>query len=125
MDIIKQLAGEFTLQQWQVENTVKLLDEGCTVPFIARYRKEQHGTLDDQVIREISERVEYLRNLEKRRNDVSASIEALEKMTPEIEAALSKAVTLAEIEDIYRPYKPKRKTRASVAREKGSSHLQT
>ena len=121
MDIINQITNEFSLQRWQVENTVKLIDEGNTIPFIARYRKEQHGTLDDQVLREISERLEYLRNLEKRREDVFAAIEALEAMTPEIEEALKKAATLAEIEDIYRPYKPKRKTRASVAREKVSS----
>ncbi len=123
MDIINQITNEFSLQRWQVENTVKLIDEGNTIPFIARYRKEQHGTLDDQVLREISERLEYLRNLEKRREDVFASIEALEAMTPEIEEALKKAATLAEIEDIYRPYKPKRKTRASVAREKGLEPL--
>lgn len=123
MDIINQITNEFSLQRWQVENTVKLIDEGNTIPFIARYRKEQHGTLDDQVLREISERLEYLRNLEKRREDVFAAIEALEAMTPEIEEALKKAVTLAEIEDIYRPYKPKRKTRASVAREKGLEPL--
>lgn len=123
MDIINQITSEFSLQRWQVENTVKLIDEGNTIPFIARYRKEQHGTLDDQVLREISERLEYLRNLEKRREDVFAAIEALEAMTPEIEEALKKAATLAEIEDIYRPYKPKRKTRASVAREKGLEPL--
>lgn len=123
MDIINQITNEFSLQRWQVENTVKLIDEGNTIPFIARYRKEQHGTLDDQVLREISERLEYLRNLEKRREDVFAAIEALEAMTPEIEEALKKAATLAEIEDIYRPYKPKRKTRASVAREKGLEPL--
>ncbi len=123
MDIINQITNEFSLQRWQVENTVKLIDEGNTIPFIARYRKEQHGTLDDQVLREISERLEYLRNLEKRRDDVFAAIEAQEAMTPEIEEALKKAATLAEIEDIYRPYKPKRKTRASVAREKGLEPL--
>ena len=83
MDIINQITNEFSLQRWQVENTVKLIDEGNTIPFIARYRKEQHGTLDDQVLREISERLEYLRNLEKRREDVFAAIEALEAMTPE------------------------------------------
>ena len=123
MDIIKTLTTEFSLQSWQVENTVKLIDEGNTIPFIARYRKEAHGTLDDQVLRELSERLEYLRNLDKRREEVHASITALEKMTPEIEAALDKAVTLAEIEDIYRPYRPKRRTRASVAREKGLEPL--
>lgn len=123
MDIIQQLTNQFNLQGWQVENTVKLIDEGNTIPFIARYRKEAHGTLDDQVIRELAERLEYLRNLEKRREEVSGAITALEKMTPEIAAALEKAVTLAEIEDIYRPYRPKRKTRASVAKEKGLEPL--
>ena len=88
MDIIQQLTSQFGLQTWQVENTVKLIDEGNTIPFIARYRKEAHGTLDDQVIRELSERLEYLRNLEKRREEVRASIEAQEKLTDEISAAL-------------------------------------
>ncbi len=123
MDIISSITSQFGLQRWQVENTVKLIDEGNTIPFIARYRKEAHGTLDDQVLREISERLEYLRNLEKRREEVRSAIEGQEKMTAEIAAALDAAVTLAEIEDIYRPFKPKRKTRASVAREKGLEPL--
>ena len=123
MDIISALMSDFHLQKWQVENVVKLIDEGNTIPFIARYRKEAHGTLNDQVLRELSERLEYLRNLDKRRGEVYASIEAQEKMTEEIAAALDKAVTLAEIEDIYRPYKPKRRTRASVAKEKGLEPL--
>ena len=119
MDIIAQITSEFHLQAWQVENVVKLIDEGNTIPFIARYRKEAHGTLDDQMLREIAERLEYLRNLDKRREEVRASIEGQEKLTEEISAALSNAATLAEIEDIYRPFKPKRRTRASIAREKG------
>ncbi|MEE1012319.1 MAG: Tex family protein, partial [Acutalibacteraceae bacterium] len=123
MDIIQQLTTQFNLQTWQVENTVKLIDEGNTIPFIARYRKEAHGTLDDQVIRELSERLEYLRNLEKRREEVRSSIEAQEKLTDEIAQALANAATLAEIEDIYRPFRPKRKTRASVAKEKGLEPL--
>jgi len=123
MDIIQQLTAQFNLQTWQVENTVKLIDEGNTIPFIARYRKEAHGTLDDQIIRELSERLEYLRNLEKRREEVRSSIEAQEKLTEEIAQALAKASTLAEIEDIYRPFRPKRKTRASVAKEKGLEPL--
>ena len=123
MDIIQQLTAQFNLQTWQVENTVKLIDEGNTIPFIARYRKEAHGTLDDQVIRELSERLEYLRNLEKRREEVRSAIEAQEKLTDEIAQALAKASTLAEIEDIYRPFRPKRKTRASVAKEKGLEPL--
>lgn len=123
MDIIKELTVQFKLQTWQVENTVKLLDEGNTVPFIARYRKEAHGTLDDQTIRELSERLEYLRNLDKRREEVRNLIAGQEKLTDEISAALDKAVTITEIDDIYRPFRPKRKTRASVAREKGLEPL--
>ena len=123
MDIIKELTAQFNLQTWQVENTVKLIDEGNTIPFIARYRKEAHGTLDDQIIRELSERLEYLRNLDKRREEVRALIDGQEKLTDEISAALDKASTITEIEDIYRPFRPKRKTRASVAREKGLESL--
>ena len=123
MDIISALTNEFKLKTWQIENVVGLIDDGNTIPFIARYRKEAHGTLDDQTLREISERLEYLRNLDKRREEVRSSIEAQEKMTEEIAAALEKAATLAEIEDIYRPFKPKRKTRASVARERGLEPL--
>ncbi len=123
MNIIQALTTQFHLQTWQVENTVKLIDEGNTIPFIARYRKEAHGTLDDQILRELSERLEYLRNLDKRRDEVFASIDGQEKMTDEISAALQKAETLAEIEDIYRPFKPKRRTKASIAREKGLEPL--
>lgn len=123
MDIISALTNEFKLKTWQIENVVSLIDDGNTIPFIARYRKEAHGTLDDQTLREISERLEYLRNLDKRREEVRSSIEAQEKLTEEIAAALDKAATLAEIEDIYRPFKPKRKTRASVARERGLEPL--
>lgn len=123
MDIIGIITQEFSLKRWQVENTAALIDDGNTIPFIARYRKEAHGTLDDQTLREISERLEYLRNLEKRKEEVFSSIESQEKMTEEISLALEKAQTLAEIEDIYRPYKPKRRTRASVAREKGLEPL--
>ena len=123
LDIIAQITSEFHLQAWQVENVVKLIDEGNTIPFIARYRKEAHGTLDDQMLREIAERLEYLRNLDKRREEVRASIEGQEKLTEEISAALSNAATLAEIEDIYLPFKPKRRTRASIAREKGLEPL--
>ena len=123
MDIISALTNEFKLKTWQIENVVSLIDDGNTIPFIARYRKEAHGTLDDQTLREISERLEYLRNLDKRREEVRSSIEAQEKLTEEIATALEKAATLAEIEDIYRPFKPKRKTRASVARERGLEPL--
>ncbi|MGN0567227.1 MAG: Tex family protein [Acutalibacteraceae bacterium] len=123
MDIIQSLCNQFGLQRWQVENTVNLIDEGNTIPFIARYRKEAHGTLDDQVLRELAERLDYLRNLDKRREEVSSAIISQEKMTPEIEKALSEASTLAEIEDIYRPFRPKRRTRASIAKENGFEPL--
>ena len=123
MDLIAQLAHELNLKAANIEAAVKLIDEGNTIPFIARYRKEAHGTLDDQMLREIAERLEYLRNLDKRREEVRASIEGQEKLTEEISAALSNAATLAEIEDIYRPFKPKRRTRASIAREKGLEPL--
>ncbi|MCQ2484155.1 MAG: RNA-binding transcriptional accessory protein [Clostridia bacterium] len=123
MNIILTLTNEFKLQKWQVENVVSLIDDGNTIPFIARYRKEAHGTLDDQTLREISERLEYLRNLDKRREEVRSLIEAQEKLTDEISEALDKAVTVTEIDDIYRPFRPKRKTRASVAREKGLEPL--
>ena len=123
MDICKQLTTEFFLREQQVENVVKLIDDGNTIPFIARYRKEMHGSLDDQVLRELSERLEYLRGLEKRRAEVRAAIEGQEKLTEEIAAALSEAKTLAEVEDIYRPFRPKRRTRASVAKERGLEPL--
>lgn len=123
MDINKILATEFKLRQEQVDNAVALMDDDKTIPFIARYRKEQTGSLDDQVLRELSDRLTYLRNLEKRKAEVVSSITEQEKMTDEIAAAIEKAVTLVEVEDIYRPFKPKRKTRASVAREKGLEPL--
>ncbi len=123
MDIILTLTNEFKLKKWQIKNVVSLIDDGNTIPFIARYRKEAHGTLDDQTLREISDRLEYLRNLDKRRGEIRSSIEGQDKLTDEISASLDKAATLAELEDIYRPFKPKRKTRASVAREKGLEPL--
>ncbi len=123
MDINKTLAKEFGLRQEQVDNTVELIDDGKTIPFIARYRKELTGSLDDQILRDLNDRLVYLRNLEKRKEEITSAITEQEKMTPEIEAAISAAVTLVEVEDIYRPFKPKRKTRASVAREKGLEGL--
>lgn len=123
MDINKELAKEFNLKQEQVDNTIGLIDEGATIPFIARYRKEVTGSLDDQILRELSDRLTYLRNLEKRKEEVRTAITEQEKMTPEIENAISAAVTLVEVEDIYRPFKPKRRTRASIAREKGLEPL--
>ena len=123
MDIISVISSELNIKAWQTENVVKLLDEGCTVPFIARYRKESHGTLDDQSIRVISERLEYLRNFEKRKEEIFSAIEKQEKMTDEISESLEKAMTLVELEDIYRPFRQKKKTRASVAKEKGLEPL--
>lgn len=123
MDYIKALSEQFGLRAWQVENIIKLIDEGNTIPFIARYRKEAHGSLDDQKLREISERLTYLRGLDERREEVRTLITGLEAMTDEIGAALDAAQTLSEIDDIYRPYRPKRKTRASVAKEKGLEPL--
>ena len=117
------LAMEFSIKPWQVENTVALLDEGATIPFIARYRKEKTGELDDQTIRNISDRLTYLRNLDERKQEVYTAILSQEKMTDEIEKSIGNAVTLAEVEDIYRPFKPKRKTRASIAKEKGLEPL--
>jgi len=123
MEIIAQLIQEFKLKPFQVQNTVKLVDEGCTIPFIARYRKELTGELDDQVLRELHERLIYLRNLEERRADVRRLIDEQGKLTPELSAALDACRSLQEIEDVYRPYKPKRRTRASIAREKGLEPL--
>lgn len=123
MDFVKELSEQFNLKSWQVENVISLLDEGNTIPFIARYRKEAHGSLDDQTIRELSERLDYLRGLENRKEEVRNLIIGLDKMTDEISLALDNAKTLAEIEDIYRPYRPKRKTRASIAKEKGLEPL--
>ncbi len=123
MDHAKQLSEEFKIKEEYAGNIISLLDEGNTIPFIARYRKEMHGTLDDQTIRAISERLDYLRNLDKRRQEVYDLIDGMEQMTPEISEALQDAKMLTEIEDIYRPFKPKRKTRASVAKEKGLQGL--
>ena len=123
MDILKQLSQELNLPESQVSSAVQLMDQGNTIPFIARYRKEATGSLDDQVLRRLQERLEYLRSLEKRREDISSAIQAQEKLTPELETAISAAATLTELEDIYRPFRPKRKTRASAARERGLEPL--
>ena len=125
MNFAQALANEFNIPLTYAENILTLIDDGNTIPFIARYRKEQHGSMDDQKLREISERYEYLQNLDKRRTEVRTSIETLGKLTDDLVKALDNAATLTEIEDIYRPYKPKRKTRASVAREKGLEPLAT
>lgn len=122
-DILSRLASELKIRKSQVENTVKLIDDGNTIPFIARYRKEVTGGLDDQVLRELFDRLTYLRNLEQRREEVRRLIGEQDKLTEDVAGALDRAETLQEIEDIYRPYKPKRRTRASVAREKGLEPL--
>lgn len=123
MDIIKTLAEELKLDAGAVERTVALIDEGNTIPFIARYRKEVTGSLDDTVLRNLDERLTYLRSIEKRKGEISALITQMEKMTPEVQKAIDNAKTLTEVEDIYRPFRPHRKTRASVAREKGLEGL--
>lgn len=123
MDINSVLAEEFKLRKEQIDNTVALIDDDKTIPFIARYRKEMTGSLDDQVLREIYERLCYLRNLEKRKGEIISSITEQGKMTDEIMAAVEKASQLVEVEDIYRPFKQKRRTRASIAREKGLEPL--
>ncbi|MEA4891841.1 MAG: Tex family protein [Peptococcaceae bacterium] len=123
MDIIKIIAKEFAMEQKLVKNIAELIDEGNTIPFIARYRKEMTGSCDDQKLRELADRLEYLRNLEKRKSEVLAALSDQEKLTPELEEAVGTAETLARLEDIYRPFKQKRRTRATVAREKGLEPL--
>ena len=123
MDIIYALAQELNVNEKYVENVVQLLDEGNTIPFIARYRKELHGAMDDTILRTLEERLQYLRNLEERRTAVKKSIVDQGKLTEELAAAIDSAKTLAEVEDLYRPYKQKRRTRATVAREKGLEPL--
>ena len=119
MDMIQTLAQELNKDPRHVENVVRLLDEGNTIPFIARYRKELHGAMDDTSLRTLEERLQYLRGLEERRDTVKKSIEEQGKLTEELAAAIDSAQTLAEVEDLYRPYKQKRRTRATIAREKG------
>lgn len=123
MDILKKLREEFGITQSQAENTVRLLDEGNTVPFIARYRKEMTGSLDDQIIRQLSERLTALRNLEDRRTQVRTAIAEQGRLTDALAAKLDAAQTQTELEDIYRPFRPKRRTRASIAKEKGLQPL--
>ncbi len=123
MDILKTLATEFSIKEEQVKNTVDLIDEGNTIPFISRYRKEVTGGLDDATLRDLNDRLQYLRKMDERRAEISSLIEAQEKLTPEITLALDNAKTLVELEDIYRPFKPKRTTRASIARAKGLEPL--
>lgn len=123
MDIILKLKEELKVEKWQVEAAVKLIDEGNTIPFISRYRKEATGSLNDEQLRNLHERLTYLRNLEEKKEQVIGSIEEQGKMTEELKAKILAAETLVVVEDLYRPYRPKRKTRASVAKEKGLEPL--
>ena len=123
MDILKTLATEFGIKEEQVKETVALIDEGNTIPFISRYRKEVTGGLDDATLRDLNDRLNYLRKMDERREEISSLIDGQGKLTPEITFALNNAKTLVELEDIYLPYRPKRKTRASVARDKGLEPL--
>ena len=121
--IVELLSQELGQKQEYIENVINLMDEGNTIPFIARYRKEMHGAMDDTVLRTLETRLQYLRNLQARRDEVKSSIESQGKLTEELSAAIDAAATLAEVEDLYRPYKQKRRTRGSVAREKGLEPL--
>ena len=123
MDIILKLSEELNVQKWQAEAAVKLIDEGNTIPFISRYRKEVTGSLNDEVLRNLDERLTYLRNLEEKKEQVLGSIEEQGKLTEELKEKILSAETLVVVEDLYRPYRPKRKTRASVAKEKGLEGL--
>ena len=121
--IARLLAQELGQSEHHVQNVIDLLDEGNTIPFIARYRKELHGSMDDTTLRTLEERLQYLRNLQQRREEVKASLENQGRLTEGPSAAIGAAATLAEVEDLYRPYKPKRRTRATMAREKGLEPL--
>ena len=123
MDINQRIAEELEIKIWQVEAVVKLIDEGNTIPFIARYRKEQHGALDDEQLRNLNERLTYLRNLEEKKEQVLASIEEQGKLTEELREQILAAQTQVMVEDLYRPYRPKRRTRATIAKEKGLEGL--
>ena len=123
MDITGKLTEELKVERWQVEAAVKLIDEGNTIPFISRYRKEVTGSLNDEQLRDLYERLNYLRNLEEKKEQVLASIEEQGKLDEELKARILAAETLVVVEDLYRPYRPKRKTRASVAKEKGLDGL--
>ncbi len=123
MDIIEKLRAELGIRREQAEAAVKLIDEGNTIPFIARYRKEATGNLNDEVLRNLSERLIYLRNLEEKKQQVLGSIEEQGKLTEELRAAILAAETMVVVEDLYRPYRPKRRTRATIAKEKGLEPL--
>ena len=119
MDMIQTLKEELQVEKWQVEAAVKLIDEGNTIPFISRYRKEATGSLNDEQLRNLFERLTYLRNLEDKKETVLKSIEEQGKLTDELREKILAAQTMVVVEDLYRPYRPKRKTRASIAKEKG------
>ena len=123
MDIIKTLAQELEIKPWQAEAAVKLIDDGNTIPFISRYRKEATGSLNDEVLRKLFERLNYLRSLEEKKAQVLATIEEQGKLTPELRKQIEEAQTLVVVEDLYRPYRPKRRTRATIAKEKGLEPL--
>ena len=123
MNIQKKIAEELKIKEWQVESVIKLIDEGNTIPFIARYRKEAHGSLDDEQLRNLSERLTYLRNLEEKKQQVLASIEEQGKLTEELQKQILEAQTQVVVDDLYRPYRPKRRTRATIAKEKGLDGL--
>ena len=122
---IQLLAREFNKNETHVKNVVDLIDEGYTIPFIARYRKEMHGTMDDTTLRDLAERLTYLRSLAERREEIKKSIAAQDKLTDELAKQIDEAKTLAVLEDLYRPYKQKRRTRATIAKEKGLEPLAT
>ena len=123
MDIIQKIKEELQVEKWQVEAAVKLIDEGNTIPFISRYRKEGTGSLNDEQLRNLDERLTYLRSLEDKKEQVLKSIEEQGKLTDELKEKILAAQTLVVVEDLYRPYRPKRKTRASIAKEKGLEPL--
>ena len=123
MDINQKITEELNVKRWQVDAAVKLIDEGNTIPFIARYRKEATGTLDDEQLRKLHERLLYLRNLEEKKEQVLSSIEEQGKLTEELKAQILAAETLVVVDDLYRPYRPKRRTRAIIAKEKGLEPL--
>ena len=117
------LATEFKQKQLYIDNVISLLDEGNTIPFIARYRKEMHGSMDDTLLRDLETRLKYLRNLQERKEEVCKSIDGQGKLSDELKASIDRAVTLSEVEDLYRPFKQKRRTRATIAKEKGLEPL--
>lgn len=121
--IIEQLANEFAIKKTQVKNTISLIDEGNTIPFIARYRKEVTGNLDDELLRNLNDRLIYLRNLEQRKVEVIRLIEETGNLTEDVKNKVESATILTEVEDIYRPFKPKKRTRATIAKELGLEEL--